>query len=106
MVDRERIGQILVDLQVLTPMEVACVLQAMRRRGDFAKFGQVAKDMGLLQDEHVLAALAVQMQLFPKLKGDCFPNLLDRLRQPVRTSTRLDVRALRQKLAKKKPAKV
>ena len=39
--ERKKLGQILRDLQVLTDAEVERVLQAMRRRDDFTKFGQV-----------------------------------------------------------------
>jgi hypothetical protein len=79
MVERQRLGEILVGLQVLTPAEVERVLDAMRRRRDQRKFGQVAGDMGLLREEHVLAALAVQMELFPGLANLSLPRLLDRL---------------------------
>jgi hypothetical protein len=61
-------GEILVDLQVLVPAEVNRILEAQSRRRDRLKFGQVARDMGLLRDEHILAALAVQMNLFPGIK--------------------------------------
>src|SRR6266849_6793323 len=79
MPEREKIGSILVDLQVLTPAEVDRVLYALRRRQDHAKFGQVARDMGLLRDEHILAALAVQMQLFPGIGELSLKRVLDRL---------------------------
>ena len=45
--ERKPLGKILVDLQVMTPAEVERVLEAMRRRRDHTKFGQVARDMGL-----------------------------------------------------------
>src|SRR5687768_14626701 len=81
--ERKRIGEILVDLQVLTPAEVERVLLALRRRDDFTKFGQVAREMGLLREEHVLAALAVQMQLFPDVQGMSLGRLLNKLTEPV-----------------------
>ena len=59
--DRKKLGEILVSLGVLSPHEVERILQAMRRHGDQAKFGQLARKMGLLHEEHFLAALAVQM---------------------------------------------
>ena len=59
MFDRRKLGEILVDLKVLTPLEVERVLEAMRRRHDRQKFGQMARDMSLVREEHVLAALAV-----------------------------------------------
>jgi hypothetical protein len=64
MLGRRKLGEILVDLKVLSPAEVERVLEAMRRR-DRTKFGQIARDMGYVAEEHVLAALAVQMDLFP-----------------------------------------
>jgi hypothetical protein len=87
--ERKRMGKILIDLQVLTPAEVERVLEAMRRRRDQTKFGQVAKDMGLLREEHILAALAVQMQLFPHIQKLSLNRLLDHLQSPVQTPLRL-----------------
>jgi hypothetical protein len=77
--DRRKLGEILVGLGVLTPAEVDRVLTAMRRRGDRAKFGQLARKMGLLREEHILAALAVQMQLFPRAQDMSLSRLLSRL---------------------------
>lgn len=77
--ERRKIGDILVDLQVLTPEVVERVLAAMARRRDQAKFGQVARDMGLLREEHILAALAVQMELFPGIGELSFSRLMGRL---------------------------
>jgi hypothetical protein len=68
----KKLGEILVDLKVLTPTEVERVLQALNRRVDRQKFGQVARDMGLIDEAHIWAALAVQMDLFP---GVQFLNL-------------------------------
>jgi hypothetical protein len=82
--ERKRIGEILVDLQVLTSAEVDKVLEAMRRRRDQTKFGQVAREMGLLGEEHILAALAVQMQLFPGIQDLPLPRIMGRLRRPPR----------------------
>ena len=86
MLQRKRLGEILVDLQVLTTAEVERVLQAMRRRLDQTKFGQVARDMGLVREEHILAALAVQMELFPRIQDMSLTRLLDRLQGPASTS--------------------
>jgi hypothetical protein len=86
MLDRKRIGEILQDLGVLTPREIERVLTALRRRGDFAKFGQVAKDMGLVREEHILAALATQLELIPGAAEMGLGRLLNRLRDPVVTS--------------------
>jgi hypothetical protein len=80
--ERKKLGEILHDLQVLTDADIARVLEAMRRRRDQTKFGQVARDMGLLRDEHILAALAVQMQMFPGIQDLSLNRLLDRLQEP------------------------
>lgn len=83
MYERRKLGDILVELDVLSPAQVEQVLLAMRRRRDRAKFGQVARDMGLLQQEHILAGLAVQMELFPRAGDMSLSTLLDRLQAPV-----------------------
>jgi hypothetical protein len=90
MLERKRIGEILVELQVMTTAEVDRVLLAMRRRLDQAKFGQLARDMGLIREEHILAALAVQMDLFPGIQDMSLNRLLGRLRAPV-TPLRLPI---------------
>ena len=82
MPDRKRIGEVLVDLRVLTEPEVERVLLAMRRRGGSPKFGHVAREMGLLREEHVLAALTVQMQLLPHADRMTLSGLLDCLCDP------------------------
>jgi hypothetical protein len=84
---RKRIGEILVDLQVLTETEVEDILLALRRRGGRAKFGHVAKEMGLLRKEHVLAALAVQMELLPRADEMSLKHLLAQLSDPVPAGT-------------------
>jgi hypothetical protein len=73
----------------------------MRRRRDNTKFGQVAKEMGLLKDEHILAALAVQMELFPNAADMSLNRLLGRLQEPVGTPARIPVRKVRRLLGKK-----
>jgi len=65
MYDPRKLGEILVDLQVMDHAEVERVLEALRRRADRPKFGQMARAMGLVREEDILAALAVQMELFP-----------------------------------------
>ncbi len=65
MQDRQKIGEILVQLKVMSRLDVDRVLEAMQRRRRRLKFGQTAHDMGLLDEEHILAALAVQMKLAP-----------------------------------------
>src|SRR5262245_5410945 len=74
--DQRRIGEILIDLEVLTPFQVDRVLEGMRRRGGRQKFGQMARDMGLLREEHILAALAVQMDLFPGIEERSLAEIL------------------------------
>ena len=78
--DRKQIGAILVELGVLSPSQVEEVLNAMRRRRDRSKFGRVAREMGLLREEHILAALAVQMQMFPGIQRLTLTRLLSELR--------------------------
>lgn len=82
MYERKRIGEILTDLGVLTQAEVDRVVQALRRRPDVVKFGQVAREMGLLREEHILAALAVQMELFPRVQDLSLRSLMSKLQTP------------------------
>jgi hypothetical protein len=79
---RKKLGEILVDLQVLTPREVERVLEALRRRWQRQKFGQMARDMGLVREEEILAALAVQMQLFPGIQAMSLKKVLQALQAP------------------------
>jgi hypothetical protein len=81
--ERQKIGEILVELGVLTPAQVDEVLFAIRRRRDNAKFGRVAREMGLINEEHILAALAVQMRMFPGIQQLSLSKLMRKLRQPV-----------------------
>ena len=101
MFDRKRIGEILKELGVLLPAEVERVLAALRRRGDFAKFGQVAKDMGLAQEEHILAALTVQMELFPNADDMPLDRILRRLSAPIKSRPRIAVNNIRRKFSSK-----
>jgi hypothetical protein len=96
--DIKRIGEILVDLGVLTIVEVQQVLAALRARPGQVKFGQMARDMGLVREEHILAALAVQLELFPNIRGMSLDRLLGRLADPIRTPVQLPVKAVRQRL--------
>ena len=89
MLERKKLGDILIELQVLTAAEVEAVLFASRQRGDQTKFGQVAREMGLLREEHIFAALSVQMQLFPNIQTMSLRRLLGRLREPIAPSPRL-----------------
>ncbi len=81
--DRQKLGEILIELGVLSPDQVDDVLSALRRRRDHTKFGRVAREMGLIQEEHILAALAVQMQMFPGIQHLTLSKLMHRLRTPV-----------------------
>jgi len=77
-----RFGEILVRLGVLRPLDVERVLEAQRRHGGRAKFGQVARTMGLLEEEHILAALAVQMNVIPGLERLSLAQVLALLGAP------------------------
>ena len=65
MPERRKIGEILVQLKAMSRLR-----RGSRPRSDGEarrrqKFGQTACDMGLLDEEHIFVALAVQMNLFP-----------------------------------------
>jgi hypothetical protein len=76
---RKKLGEILVDLKVLRQSDVERVLHALDRRFDRQKFGEVARNMGLVTEEHILAALAVQMQLFRGIETWTLEQILNRL---------------------------
>jgi hypothetical protein len=77
---RKPLGEILIDLGVLSERDVNRVLDALGRcPGRARKFGQMARDMGLLEEEHILAALAVQMGLFPGIEHCRLGEVLDHL---------------------------
>jgi len=76
---REKIGEIFVRLKVITAREVDRVLEALNRRSCRAKFGQTARDMGLVTDEEILAALAVQMELLPNIGRLSLQQILQEL---------------------------
>jgi hypothetical protein len=78
----KKLGEILVELQVLTPLDVERVLTALRRRRDYTKFGEMARSLGLLRDEHILAALAVQLRLLPGIQGYSLNRILSILQNP------------------------
>jgi hypothetical protein len=79
---RKRLGEILVDLEVLTPAGVHSVLEALKRRLHRQKFGQMARTMGLVSEEEILAALAVQMDLFPGVHSLTLAQILSLLGTP------------------------
>jgi hypothetical protein len=76
---RKKLGEILVDLKVLRPADVDRVLRALDRRFDRQKFGETARSMGLVSEEHILAAMAVQMQLFRGIEAWSLEEILQRL---------------------------
>jgi hypothetical protein len=78
MAESRKLGQILVDLKLLQHWQVERVLDALKRRPR-QKFGQMARDMGLVREEHILAALAVQMNLFPGITRMSLRQILDYL---------------------------
>jgi hypothetical protein len=75
----KKIGEILVDLKVLTRFDVERVLEAVRKRKRHQKFGHMARDMGLAREEEILAALAVQMDLLPGIKRLNLRQILQQL---------------------------
>ena len=79
---QRKIGEILVGLGVLKSSDVNRVLDALSRRLDRQKFGQMAQTMGLLREEHILAALAVQMDLFPGIERMSIQQILSSLQEP------------------------
>jgi hypothetical protein len=77
--EHRKLGEILVDLGVLSPVQVEQVLWALRRRRDRTKFGRMAREMGLASEEHILAAIAVQMEMFPGIQHLSLPRLMSQL---------------------------
>jgi hypothetical protein len=71
------LGEILVRLKVFHRFDIDRVLEAMRRRDRRQKFGQTARAMGLVTEEQILAALAVQMNLFPGIERLNLEQILD-----------------------------
>jgi hypothetical protein len=75
----QKLGEILVRLKVLNRLDLDRVLEAMRRVQRPQKFGQTARAMGLVNEEHILAALAVQMNLFPGIERMTLNQILEYL---------------------------
>jgi len=75
----KKIGQILVDLKVLSHFDVERILESVRKRRRHQKFGQMARDMGLAREEEILAALAVQMELLPGIRRLTLKQILQQL---------------------------
>ena len=82
MARQRKLGEILVDLKVLRPVDVERILAAVQRRGQRKKFGEMAVEMGLAREEHILAALAVQMELFPGIGRLRVEEILRQLQTP------------------------
>jgi hypothetical protein len=77
--ESKKIGEILINLKVLSHFDVDRVLEAQRKRQRKVKFGLLARGMGLIGEEHILAALAVQMQLLPGINRMSLRQILNQL---------------------------
>ncbi len=75
----QKLGEILVRLKVLNRIDRDRVLEVLRRAERRQKFGQAARAMGLISEEHILAALAVQMNLFPDVGRMTLQQILEYL---------------------------
>jgi hypothetical protein len=75
----QKFGEILLRLKVLNRIDRDRVLETLRRGGRRQKFGQAARAMGLVSEEHILAALAVQMNLFPGVQWMTLEQILEYL---------------------------
>ena len=69
-------------MKVLKGSEVKRILEALQRRPDRQKFGQMARSMGLLTETQILAALAVQMDLFPGIGRLPLEQILKVMQEP------------------------
>ncbi len=81
----KKIGEILVELKVLTRFDVERVLESVRQRRRPQKFGLMARDMGLAREEEILAALAVQMELLPGIRRLNLRQILQQLQAETTT---------------------
>lgn len=75
----QKLGEILLRLKVINRVDLDRILEALWRSGRRYKFGQVARTMGLISEEHILAALAVQSKLFPGIEWMTLEQILDYL---------------------------
>lgn len=75
----QKLGEILLRLRVLNRVDLDRVLETLKRSSRRQKFGQVARAMGLVSEEHILAALSVQMNLFPGVQGMTLEQILEYL---------------------------
>jgi hypothetical protein len=76
---QQKLGEILVRLKILNRIDRDRVMEVLRRCERRQKFGQAARAMGLVGEEHILAALAVQMELFPGIQRLTFEQILEYL---------------------------
>lgn len=75
----QKLGEILIRLKIINRVDLDRVMESMRRSGRRHKFGQVARAMGLISEEHILAALAVQSKLFPGVEEMTLDQILEYL---------------------------
>jgi hypothetical protein len=75
----QKLGEILLRLKALNRIDRDRVLETLRKSGRRQKFGQAARAMGLVTEEQILAALAVQMNLFPGIQGMTLEQILEYL---------------------------
>lgn len=75
----QKLGEILVRLKVINRIDFDRVMETLRRSERRQKFGQVARAMGLVNEEHILAALAVQTKLFPGIERMTLDEILEYL---------------------------
>jgi hypothetical protein len=77
--ESKKIGEILINLKVLSHFDMDRVLEAQRKRQRKIKFGQLARAMGLITEDHILAAMAVQMQLLAGIERMSLRQILQQL---------------------------
>jgi hypothetical protein len=75
----QKLGEILIRLKVINRIDFDRVMETLRRSERRQKFGQVARAMGLVREEHILAALAVQTKLFPGIEQMTLEQILEYL---------------------------
>lgn len=74
-----KLGEILLRLKVLNRIDRDRILETLKRGGRRQKFGQTARAMGLVNEEHIFAALAVQMKLIPGIEWMTLDQILEYL---------------------------
>jgi len=84
--ESKKIGEILINLKVLSHFDVDRVLEAQQKRQRKVKFGQLARAMGLIAEDHILAAMAVQMQLLPGIERMSLTQILQHLQSASSTA--------------------